>query len=113
MVKPLKGPDAWYQGCPNLIWYSKFYGNKPNITVKELQGRCIEVDNHIRDQIETLAAVKEATEIIKKSPNCTTRMISIFERNTIRLDTGLTTLRQEWDMLNGALSELEAKNKIV
>lgn len=112
MVKPPKGPDAWYTGCPNLIWYAKFYArSKPDITLKELHGRRIEVDNHIRDQIETLLAVKEATEIIKKSPNCTTRMISLFERNKLRLESGLSTTRQEWDMIDGAYNELEAMEK--
>jgi hypothetical protein len=108
----LNGPDLWYQGRPNLIWFAKFYRRtKPDITMKELQARRIEVDNHVREQIETLTAVKEATEIIRKSPNCTTRMISIFERNMIRLDSGLSTLRQEWDMIDGACNELEAMKK--
>jgi hypothetical protein len=113
MTKKLTGPDLWYQGCPNLIFYSKFYGNKSKITMKELKDRKLDLDEQIRNQIELVAALNDATELLKKSPQVTDKIISICEQNKGRLNSGLDSLREQWEIVDGASIELEQKNKIV
>jgi len=113
MTKKVTGPDLWYQGCPNLIFYSKLYGNKPKITMKELQKRRSEVDEQIKDKIEMIAAVNQAMELISKSTEMTTHVFTVFHDNKNRLDGQLNDLRRQWEIVDGASIELEQKNKIV
>lgn len=109
MVKPLKGPDAWYQGCPNLIFYSKLYSrSKPDITMKELEERRKELDQQLSDKIEVIATLKEATERMKQSCDITAthKTFELFDSQNNRLERQLNDLKDEWERIDFCIKEL-------
>jgi hypothetical protein len=112
-LKSPKGPDLWFQGCPNLIYYSKLYGNKPKITMKELQERRKEIDEQICDKVEILDALNRAVELIKSTPGFDNVTRKLLEQNVIRFIGKLDNLRHDWHMIDACCNELERKNKLV
>jgi hypothetical protein len=97
----------WYAGYPALIYYSKFYGNKPpkEITMKQLESRRKQIDEHIQEQIEIITAMKDVIELVRKSPQITDRILSIFNQNKNRMDKGLNDLRDEWALVDAAIEQ--------
>lgn len=78
--------------------------------MKELQARKLDLDEQIAEQIESIAALNAATELLKKSPQVTHKIISVCDHNKTRLDSALDNLREEWDIVNKASIELENMN---
>jgi len=107
MVKLPSGPDMWYAGYPALIYYSKLYGNKPpkEITMKQLESRRKQIDEHIQGQIEIITALKDTIELVRKSPQITDRMLLILNQNKNRLDRELNDLRDSWALVDAAIEQ--------
>jgi len=55
---PTKGPEKWYEGYPNLIWYSLEYGNRQIKDFKELDDRRFELDKELQKLVYSKEAVK-------------------------------------------------------
>jgi hypothetical protein len=106
------GPEIWFQGYPNLIYYSRFYGNKHNITMKELVKRKSEIDEQIKEKVEIVYAINKTIEYFQNKPTEKT-MIDLFDHNLVRFKNKLEDSQEEWKWIDACCKEMEQKQKHV
>jgi hypothetical protein len=108
------GPEMWFQGYPNLIYYSKFYGNKNKITMKELVKRRAEIDEQILEKVETLEALKKTLKSVEDSQiDSDGSTKKLFNQNIVKFISRLEESQEEWKWIDTCCKEMEQKQKHV